>query len=207
MNSIQLARKVILFEAKALELVADQLDQDFTSAVQMLTACKGTVVVSGVGTTGTVARRFAHLLCNVGCPALFLHAGDSLHGSSGAVKEVDLLFLLSKTGETRETCSLAKIVQPRGTPIISLTAAPGSTIARLSQVVIVVKTPSEVDPYNGLMGVGSSLAMESVCDALVFNVLETKGTPQERFISGHPGGIIDTLSRENSEKSSGKLAE
>jgi len=131
----------------------------------------------------------------------------SLHGSSGAVKEVDLLFLLSKTGETRETCSLAKIVQPRGTPIISLTAAPGSTIARLSQVVIVVKTPSEVDPYNGLMGVGSSLAMESVCDALVFNVLETKGTPQERFISGHPGGIIDTLSRENSEKSSGKLAE
>jgi len=204
MNSIQLAKKVILSEARALELVAGQLDQNFTSAVQLLAACKGTVVVSGVGTTGTVARRFAHLLCNVGCPALFLHAGDSLHGSSGAVKEEDLLFLLSKTGETRETCSLAKIVRPRGTPIISLTAEPDSTIAHFSQVVIVVKTPSEVDPYDGLMAVGSSLAMESVCDALVFNMLESKGTPQERFVNGHPGGIISTLSREKSENSSEK---
>ena len=88
--------------------------------------CKGHVIVSGVGTTGIVARRFAHLLCNVGCPALFLHAGDSLHGSSGAVKEEDVVVLLSKTGETMETCKLAEIVAKRGAPIITLTARPES---------------------------------------------------------------------------------
>ena len=199
MKSIQIAKNVILSEAKALQLVADQIDENFDSAVQLLAECKGTVIVSGVGTTGTVARRFAHLLCNVGCPALFLHAGDSLHGSSGAVKEEDVLFLLSKTGETKETCSLAEIVQPRGTPIISLTAEPDSTIAALSQVIVTVKTPAEVDPYGGLMAVGSSLAMESVCDALVFAVLDAKGTPQEHFVNGHPGGIINTLSGDMSE--------
>lgn len=195
MNIIQLARKVILSEAKALGLVADQLTETFPQAVHLLAECKGTVIVSGVGTTGTVARRFAHLLCNVGCPALFLHAGDSLHGSSGAVKKEDLLVLLSKTGETQETVQLADIVHQRGTPIITLTAEPDSSIARLSQVVIPIKTPPEVDPYNGLMAVGSSLAMEAVCDALVFCVLEVKGTSQDRFVDGHPGGIINALSK------------
>lgn len=199
MNYIQLAKNVILSEAKSLQLIAEQLDENFNAAVELLAGCNGTVVVSGVGTTGTVARRFAHLLCNVGCPALFLHAGDSLHGSSGAVKTEDVLFLLSKTGETVETCSLAKIVHERGTPIISLTAEPESTIARLSKVVVTVQTPPDVDPYGGLMAVGSSLAMESVCDALVFGVLEAKGTPREQFVNGHPGGIINSLSKENPE--------
>lgn len=195
MKIIQLAKEVILAEAKALELVADQLGESFSETVQLLAECNGTVIVSGVGTTGTVARRFAHLLCNVGCPALFLHAGDSLHGSSGAVKNNDLLVLLSKTGETQETCQLAEIVHQRGTPIITLTAEPDSSIARLSQVVVSIKTPPEVDPYNGLMAVGSSLAMESVCDALVFCVIEVKGASQDRFVNGHPGGIINALSK------------
>ena len=194
----QLAKEVILSEAKALELIADQLTETFIEAVQLLADCRGTVIISGVGTTGTVARRFAHLLCNVGCPALFLHAGDSLHGSSGAVKKEDLLVLLSKTGETQETVQLAEIVHQRGTPIITITAEPESSIARLSEVVLVVKTPPEVDPYDGLMAVGSSLAMESVCDALVFCVLEVKGTSQDHFVDGHPGGIINTLSKDKS---------
>jgi arabinose-5-phosphate isomerase len=195
MDTLKSARGVILAEAKALESVAEQIDDNFVKAAKLLAECTGTVICSGVGTTGMVARRFAHLLSNVSCPSLFLHAGDSLHGSSGAVKPDDLLVLLSKTGETRETCQLAEIVNQRGTPIITLTAKPDSSIASLSQVIINVETPPEVDPYNGLMAVGSSLAMESVCDALVFCVLELKGDSYERFVNGHPGGIINTLSQ------------
>ncbi len=198
LSNIQLAKEIILSEAKSLELVADQLTETFNEAVQLLVNCQGTVIVSGVGTTGIVARRFAHLLCNVNCPALFLHAGDSLHGSSGAVKKDDLLVLLSKTGETQETVQLADIIHQRGTPIITLTAEPDSSIAQLSEVVLIVKTPAEVDPYNGLMAVGSSLAMESVCDALVFCILEAKGTSQDYFVDGHPGGIINSLSKDKS---------
>lgn len=196
MDLITLARDAIGRECLALESVAEQIDDAFPRAVELLAGAKGHVIVSGVGTTGIVARRFAHLLCNVGCPALFLHAGDSLHGSSGAVKAEDVVVLLSKTGETRETCGLAEIVAERGAPIITLTAEPGSTIAGLSTVILLAKTPPEVDPYDGLMAVGSSLAMEALCDAMVFGVLEVKGTPRERFVRGHPGGIIDHLAAE-----------
>ena len=115
-----------------LQGLAEGLDESLEKAVYLLSECKGHVITSGVGTTGIVARRFAHLLCNVGCPALFLHAGDSLHGSSGAVKAEDVVVLLSKTGETVETCKMAEIVARRGAPIITLTARPESRIGQLS---------------------------------------------------------------------------
>lgn len=194
---LDLARKVILGESHMLEKVAEQVSESLAHAVALLANCRGHVITSGVGTTGIVARRFAHLLCNVGCPALFLHAGDSLHGSSGAVRPEDVLVLLSKTGETQETCQLAELAMERGTPIITLTARPGSTIGRLSSVVLKIETEKAVDPYNGLMAVGSSLAMEAVCDAMVFAVQAVKGTPQEHFLRGHPGGIISSLDKDH----------
>lgn len=194
MELIELAKKTLHSEAQALHSLADQIDQTILKSAEMLAGCRGHVIVSGVGTTGMVGRRFAHLLCNVGCPALFLHSGDSLHGSSGSVKLEDVLFLLSKTGETSETCSLARIVSERGVPIITLTSQPISTLARLSTVVLLCEVPQEVDPYQGLMSVGSSLAMAALCDALVYCVLELKGTPREWFVGGHPGGIINKLS-------------
>ena len=194
MDAIELARKILHNEAKALHLLADQIDEAFVMSAIMMADCRGHVIVSGVGTTGMVGRRLAHLLCNVGCPALFLHSGDSLHGSSGAVKLDDVLFLLSKTGETSETCDLARIVSERGSPIITLTAQPDSTLSRLSTITLLMELPQEIDPYQGLMSVGSSLAMAAYCDALVYTILELKGTPREWFVRGHPGGIIDKLS-------------
>jgi D-arabinose 5-phosphate isomerase GutQ len=184
------AKEVIRRESRMLEQVAEQLGESFSAAVDLLVGCQGHVITSGVGTTGMIARRFAHLLCNVGCPALFLHAGDSLHGSSGAIRPEDVLFLLTKSGETTETCMLAKLVVERNTPIITLTANPDSTAGQLSTVIIKVETEKEVDPYEGLMSVGSTLAAGAICDALVFAVMWAKGTPQQQFVKGHPGGII-----------------
>ncbi len=122
MDTIELSKKALHAEADVLHKLADQIGETFIQGADMLANCTGHVITSGVGTTGMVARRFAHLLCNVGCPALFLHSGDSLHGSSGAVKSDDVLFLLSKTGETKETCDMARVVSERGSPIIALTA-------------------------------------------------------------------------------------
>ena len=193
MDTIELAKKALHAEADVLHRLADQLGESFSQGAAILANCKGHVIVSGVGTTGMVARRFAHLLCNVGCPALFLHSGDSLHGSSGAVKRDDVLFLLSKTGETKETCDLARIVSERGSPIITLTARAESTLARLSALALLMDLSPEIDPYEGLMSVGSSLAMAAYCDALVYAVLELKGTRRQAFVQGHPGGIINKL--------------
>jgi arabinose-5-phosphate isomerase len=194
MELLDLAKNALHAEADVLHSLAGQLGESFSQGAAMLAECQGHIITSGVGTTGMVAHRFAHLLCNVGCPALFLHSGDSLHGSSGAVKKEDVLFLLSKTGETKETCDMARIVAERGSPIIALTARSGSTLARLSILVLPMDLPPEIDPYGGLMSVGSSLAMAAYCDALVYAVLELKGTPRDAFVQGHPGGIISKLS-------------
>jgi arabinose-5-phosphate isomerase len=196
MDLIELGNEVLERESKMLHQLGLQLDDSFEKAAHHLADCKGHVITSGVGTTGIVARRFAHLLCNVGCPALFLHAGDSLHGSSGAIRQEDLLVLFSKTGETSETCNLATLVKSRSTTIVAFTAKPDSTIGRISDIVIRVDTPSDVDPYQGLMASGSTLALDAICDALIFAVLELKGTPREQFINGHPGGVISNLMRE-----------
>lgn len=196
MDTIELSKKALHAEADVLHKLADQIGETFIQGADMLANCTGHVITSGVGTTGMVARRFAHLLCNVGCPALYLHSGDSLHGSSGAVKSDDVLFLLSKTGETRETCDMARVVSERGSPIIALTARSESTLTRLSTLVLLMDLPPEIDPYQGLMSVGSSLAMAAYCDALVYALLDLKGTPREAFIHGHPGGIINKLKEE-----------
>jgi D-arabinose 5-phosphate isomerase GutQ len=197
MDTIELSKKMLHTEADVLHKLADQIGETFIQGAVMLASCKGHIITSGVGTTGMVARRFAHLLCNVGCPALFLHSGDSLHGSSGAVKGEDMLFLLSKTGETKETCDMARIVAERGSPIITLTASGASTLARLSSLVLLMDLPAEIDPYGGLMSVGSTLAMAAYFDALVYAALELKGTPREWFVQGHPGGIISKLKDEH----------
>jgi arabinose-5-phosphate isomerase len=196
MDLIELGKVVLERDGQMLHQLAAQLDSSFEMAAHLLADCKGHVITSGVGTTGIVARRLAHLLCNVGCPALFLHAGDSLHGSSGAIRPEDVLVLFSKTGETSETCKLATLVKSRSTRILTFTAKPDSTIGRMSDIVIRVETPSDVDPYQGLMAVGSTVALDAICDALIFAVLELNGTPREQFIQGHPGGIISSLSKE-----------
>jgi D-arabinose 5-phosphate isomerase GutQ len=173
---------------EALLRAAGQLEASFDRAARALSECRGHVITSGVGTTGMVAKRFAHLLACVGCPALYLHSGDSLHGSSAAVRSDDVLFLISRGGETEETCRLAEIAAGRGPQIISLTAFPESRLGRRSTIVLKLVTPDEIDPYEGTMAVGSSLAMAAYCDALVWAVLALKGTSRQEFVDHHPGG-------------------
>ncbi len=178
---------------EALVVAAAQLDASFERAAHALADCHGHVITSGVGTTGMVAKRFAHLLSCIGCPALFLHSGDSLHGSSSAVRAEDVLFLISRSGETEESCKLAELASERKPKILSLTARPDSRLGRLSSLILKLESPAEIDPYGGIMAVGSSLAMAAYCDALVWAVLEVKGTSREDFVRHHPGGMIAQL--------------
>lgn len=193
MDLVEIGRGRMQQAAAALAQAAGQLDVSFERAARALAECRGHVITSGVGTTGMIAKRFAHLLSCVGCPALFLHSGDALHGSSAAVRPEDVLFLISRSGETEESCKLAEIAAERQPWMIALTGRPESRLGRLSSIVLKLETPDEVDPYGGTMAVGSSLAMAGVCDALVWAVLELKGTSREEFFRHHPGGIVSHL--------------
>lgn len=193
MDLLAIGRSTLRQEARAVADLAEQLEATFVQTVELLVGCRGHVVVSGVGTTGMVGRRLAHLLCCAGCPSLFLHSGDSLHGSSAALRPDDVLVLLSRTGETSESVQLAEIVRERGVAVVTLTARPDSRLGRLSSVILQVETPVEVDPFGGAMSLGSSLTMAAMGDALVATVLEVKGTPKQAFIRSHPGGIASTM--------------
>lgn len=193
MDLIKIGRDRMRQEGEALISAAAQLDASFERAARALADCRGHVITSGVGTTGMVAKRFSHLLSCIGCPALFLHSGDSMHGSSAAVRGEDVLFLISRGGETEESCKLAEIASARKPQILSLTACPDSRLGRLSTIVLKLESPAEIDPYSGTMAVGSSLSMAAYCDALVWAVLELKGTSREEFIRHHPGGLVSRL--------------
>jgi arabinose-5-phosphate isomerase len=186
---IELARGVIDLESRVVSSLDQQLGSSLYHAAKMMMACQGHILTSGAGTSNSVASRFAHLLSCCGTPALFIHPGDSQHGLSGAVTERDVLFCISKGGETIEVCHLAQIAKARGANLISILESSDSTLGKLSDVNICVQAPPESDPY-GMIATGSSLFNSALCDALCVILLEMRGYTKQKFGETHPGGAV-----------------
>ena len=151
--------------------------------------CEGHVLVTGSGTSHSVARRMAHLLSCCGTPSLLIDAGDRQHGLSGAVTSRDVLITLSKGGRTAEVISLAKMAKARGAALIAITEKPKSELGTMSDVVLQVSAPPEIDPY-GMVATGSSLVNSAFCDALCVVMLKLRGYSVEQFGETHPGGAV-----------------
>jgi len=188
-KTIELAQGVIERESRIVSSLSQQLGSSLYEAAQKMLTCQGHILTSGAGTSNSVASRFAHLLSCCGTPALFIHPGDSQHGLSGAVTERDLLFCISKGGETTEVNHLAKIAKSRGANLISILENSDSTLGKLSDVVICVRAPSDSDPY-GMIATGSSLFNAALCDALCEVLLEMRDYSKEKFSETHPGGAV-----------------
>ncbi|WP_322806148.1 SIS domain-containing protein [Thermanaerothrix sp.] len=186
---IELAQEVIKREAEAVASLSPQFDRSFVKAAQALLACEGHVLVAGAGTSHAVAYRLAHLLSCCGTPALFIHPGDAQHGGGGAVTNKDVLLVISKGGETSEINHLAKIARQRGAKVIALTENPASTLGQLSDIVVRVQAPPDVDPY-GMIATGSSLVNAAWGDALCVVLLQARGYTKEEFGQTHPGGAV-----------------
>lgn len=180
---------VIERESAAVAGLAEQLPETFAEAVRLLLACEGHVLVSGAGTSHAVALRFAHLLSCVGTPALFLHPGDSQHGSSGAVTARDVWVGISKGGETTEVIFLAGMARKRGAAVMALTEKPDSTLGQLADLILHVTAPDGIDPF-GMIATGSSLFTSAFCDAICVALLELRGYSIDAFGETHPGGAV-----------------
>jgi len=186
---IEAAKEVIQQEADAVLTLRDQFDERFVEAAHLLLNCKGHVLVTGSGTSHAIARRLAHLLSCCGTPALLIDAGDCQHGLSGAVTANDVLIALSKGGQTSEVISLAKVARERGAPLIAITEKPNSELGRMSDVMLRVVAPTDVDPY-GMIATGSSLVNSAFGDALCVVMLKLRGYDLDRFGKTHPGGAV-----------------
>lgn len=186
---ILLAKQIIKQEASGVMTLVDQIDENFVKAAQMMLNCKGHVLVSGSGTSHSVARRLAHLLSVCGTPSLLIDAGDSQHGLSGAVTANDVLITLSKGGSSSEVIFLARVAKSRGATVISITEKPESELGKLSDVVLKVVAPPEGDPF-GMIATGSSLINAAYGDALCVVLLKLRGYTLEQFGATHPGGAV-----------------
>jgi D-arabinose 5-phosphate isomerase GutQ len=183
------ARQVIEREAQAVRALADQLDEGLVSVIDLLLHCRGHVLVTGAGTSQAMARRFAHLLSCSGTPALPIEASDGLHGGAGAITPDDVLFVISKGGQSAEVNRFVQIARQRGARIVAQTEAPASPLAQMSDALLYVKADAEVDPY-GMIATGSSLVNGAAGDVLCVLLLELRGYSLADFGQTHPAGAV-----------------
>lgn len=172
--------------------VADAVDETFARVARMLADCRGKVIVSGVGTSGFIARRAAHILSVSGTPTLFMHAADGMHGSFGALQDGDLLIVLSKGGGSSEVNTFSALARAKGIPVIALTSAPTSDLATSADVAVILPSDSQSDP-GGLIAMGSTLAHAAWLDAMAYTLMRIKGYGWDQVLFTHPGGAVGKM--------------
>jgi arabinose-5-phosphate isomerase len=187
--SLDTARRVLKIEAQAIQDVFARLDATFEKAVDMLFACKGRVVVTGMGKSGLVARKISATLSSTGTPSFFLHPGDALHGDLGMIARGDLMLAVSYAGETREITALLDALKRLEIPMLALTGNTKSTIAQASEVVLDVSVSEEACPLNLAPTASTTVAM-AVGDALAVSLLERRDFRHDDFAALHPAGSL-----------------
>jgi arabinose-5-phosphate isomerase len=185
--SLEIARKVLEIEAKALNDLVARLNGSFLRAVDILMNCQGRVVVAGMGKSGLIGQKISATLSSTGTPSFFLHPAEALHGDLGRLVRHDVLLALSYSGETEELLRLLDTVKRLNIPLIALTGNLTSTLAQASDVVIDVGIRQEACPL-GLAPTASTTAMLAMGDALAMAVLEKRGFDEEDYAALHPGG-------------------
>jgi arabinose-5-phosphate isomerase len=183
------AREVIEIEAEAVQGLRDRLDENFARAVELLLACEGHAVVTGIGKSGLVGRKIVATLTSTGTPAMFLHPVEGLHGDLGAVTVKDVIIAISNSGETSEITNLLPSLQKIGAKIIGLTGSLNSTLARSSHIVIDVGVEREACPL-GLAPTSSTTATLVIGDALAVALMRQRKFAEKDFALFHPGGSL-----------------
>jgi arabinose-5-phosphate isomerase len=204
--SLEIAKRVLRVESEAIASLIDRLDARFEEAVELLYACKGRVVVTGLGKSGLVGRKLAATFASTGTPALFLHTGEALHGDLGMLTAGDVMLAISASGETAELIELLETVKRLAVPLLALTANPKSTLAVASKIVLDIAVKEEACSLN-LAPTASTAAAMAMGDALAIALLERRGFNEQDFAALHPGGRLgNKLRRVESLMHSGENA-
>ncbi len=186
-SSVETARKVLEIEARTLAELTDRLDCRFEDAIQALFACRGRVVVTGMGKSGLIGQKISATFSSTGTPSFFLHPAEALHGDLGRLVRGDVLVALSYGGETDELLRLLDTVKRLGITLVTLTGNAASTLGQASDVVIDISVPQEACPL-GLAPTASTTAMLAMGDALAMALLEVRGFSEDEYASLHPAG-------------------
>lgn len=183
------AKEVLAIEGRAVATLVDKLGEEFVRAVNLILTCRGRIVVTGMGKSGHIGRKFAATLCSTGTPALFLHPAEGVHGDLGAITEGDLLIALSYGGETEELNNILPAVKRLGISIIALCGQCESELARRADVFLDISVEEEACPMN-LAPTASTTAMLAMGDALAIAVMTARKFGREDFKKLHPAGRL-----------------
>jgi arabinose-5-phosphate isomerase len=184
-----LAERVLRLEGESVLALCARLDDRFVDAVAALHGCRGRVIVTGMGKSGLIGRKIAATLASTGTPAYFLHPAEGVHGDLGMVAREDVVVALSNFGETDEVLALLPALKRLGIPLVLLTGAPASTLARQADIVIDVGVAEEACPMN-LAPTSSTTAALAMGDALAMALLDVRGLRPEDYAALHPRGSL-----------------
>ena len=183
------AIRTIEIEKNAVAELLQRIDADFDVACELILACKGRVVVTGMGKSGHIARKIAATLASTGTPAMYVHPTEASHGDIGMITEVDVVLAISNSGATQEITSLLPVLKRKNIPLISLTGDPDSELATVANANLNASVAEEACPL-GLAPTASTTAALVFGDALAMALLEARGFTRDDFAISHPGGKL-----------------
>ena len=183
------AAECLRTEAAALEALIPRLDDAFLRAVEMIRACKGKTVVTGVGKSGHIGSKIAATLASTGTPAFFLNPLDAYHGDLGMLSSEDIVLAISYSGATEELLRFLPLIQAKGITIIGMSGNPDSLLTKYADIHLNIAVEREADPLN-LVPTASTTATLAVGDALVCALVEAKHFQPTDFAALHPGGDL-----------------
>ncbi len=183
------AKRVIDIELQSIELLKENLNQDFSQAVDLILKSSGRVVVTGVGKSALIGQKIVATLNSTGTPSMFMHAADAIHGDLGMVQQTDIVLCISNSGNTSEIKALIPFIKKIDVPIIALTGAKNAFLAKQADHVLCAEVRQEACP-NNLAPTSSTTAQLVLGDALAVCLLESRGFGSDDFARVHPGGSL-----------------
>lgn len=192
MNQQQLKKlglAVIATELDAIAALKSRINDDFVRACELMLACEGRVVVTGMGKSGHIGNKIAATLASTGTPAFFVHPGEASHGDLGMITRKDVVIALSNSGETGEILTIVPIIKRLGVPLICMTGRTDSTLAKEASIHLDVSVAKEACPL-GLAPTSSTTAALVMGDALAVALLQARGFTEADFALSHPGGTL-----------------
>ena len=188
-RALQLARDTFDIEARALLGLKGRTGENFGRVCEAILACRGRVVVMGMGKSGHVGRKIAATLASTGTPALFVHPGEASHGDLGMVASGDVVLAISNSGESDELAAILPAIKRLGVTLVAMTGRADSSLAQHADLALDSAVEEEACPLN-LAPTASTTAQMALGDALAVALLDARGFREEDFARSHPGGAL-----------------
>ncbi|MFT7003511.1 MAG: arabinose-5-phosphate isomerase [Sulfurimonas sp.] len=189
MNYKKIAQETLNIEAQTLLLASQNMGDVFDKAVEMVLACKGKLVITGVGKSGLIGAKMAATFASTGTPSFFLHPTEALHGDLGMISANDVVIAISYSGESEELSSILPHIKRFKTPLIGMTKNRNSTLGRYSDLVIDIVVEKEACPLD-ITPTSSTTLTLALGDALAVCLMRARNFQKSDFASFHPGGSL-----------------